>query len=78
MSDSIDPSAHEGAASELALAPGADYWAARCGWVPGTAYCANRSCAEACVFRAQYRADVEVTARLRRQRRGPGAGVGRR
>ncbi|HML10407.1 MAG TPA: hypothetical protein VK432_06060 [Stellaceae bacterium] len=58
-----------GRAAELAREPDAPFWAAACGWVPGTGHCRNRDCAEACLFASQRVAEARRIARWRRLRR---------
>ena len=70
MSDSTPPPEQIPSEIEKLLAtPDAEHWAANCGWMPGTGYCANRDCSVACVFRAQRGADAARVQYYRRQRR---------
>jgi hypothetical protein len=56
-------------AQELASDAEAAFWAPVCAWLPGTGYCRNRDCSEACLFRAQCDADAQGVRRWRRLRR---------
>jgi hypothetical protein len=62
---------------DLASHPEALCWAAVCAWVPGTGYCRNRDCSEACLLRAQCEADAARVRRWRRLRRIFGRRPGR-
>lgn len=56
-------------ARDLALEPDASYWARVCGWLPGTGYCRNRDCGDACVFHSRQDADARAVRHWRRLRR---------
>ena len=56
-------------AAEMAAGPEADYWASRCGWVPGTGYCRNRDCGAACLFGPQCETEARHVKARRRERR---------
>jgi len=56
-------------AAELAANPEAEYWAAACGWVPGTGHCRNRDCGSECLFQAQCETEARQVVRQRRRRR---------
>jgi hypothetical protein len=57
------------AIAKLAAEPDAAHWARVCAWVPGTGYCRNRDCGDACIFRAQREAEARNVRRWRRLRR---------
>jgi hypothetical protein len=65
----INPPDPPSRAERLAEQPGAALWALLCGWVPGTGYCRNRQCDEACVFRTQRLGEAHFVSRWRRLRR---------
>jgi hypothetical protein len=56
-------------AQDLAAEPEAMHWAQFCAWVPGTGYCRNHDCSDACLFHEQREADVRSVQRWRRLRR---------
>lgn len=64
-----DPPDPPSRAERLAVQPDAAYWARLCGWVPGTGYCRDRACDEACVFRTQRLAEASRVSRWRQLRR---------
>jgi hypothetical protein len=57
------------AVAELAEEPDAAHWARVCAWVPGTGYCRNRDCGDACIFRQRREAEARNVRRWRRLRR---------
>ena len=64
-----DSAKHASRAKALAAHPEAAHWAKVCAWVPGTGYCRDRDCGEACLFHAQRQADAQRVRRWRRRRR---------
>ena len=57
------------AVAELVEEPYAVHWARACAWVPGTGYCRNRDCGNACIFRLQREVEARNVRRWRRLRR---------
>jgi len=63
------PASPRSRAEDLAGDPEAVCWAQLCAWVPGTGYCRNHDCGDACPFRPQREAEARNVRRWRRLRR---------
>jgi len=57
------------AIAEFVQEPDAAHWARVCAWVPGTGYCRNHDCGDACIFHYQREAEARNVRRWRRLRR---------